>query len=70
MSEYMMQHYNYLKSLSFEEFERGMIDWCAYRVPYNYRTKMVKANPPLSEEEFEKEYSSPYTVKKYHYNFR
>jgi hypothetical protein len=24
----------------------------------------------LSEEEFEKEYNSPYKVKKYHYNFR
>jgi hypothetical protein len=27
-------------------------------------------NPPLSEEEFEKEYNSPYKTKKYHYNFR
>jgi len=27
-------------------------------------------NPPLSEEEFEKEFNNPYKVKKYHYNFR
>lgn len=31
---------------------------------------MIRANPPLSEEEFEKEFNSPYKVKKYHYNFR
>ena len=30
----------------------------------------MKANPPLSEDEFEKEYNSPYKIKKYHYNFR
>ena len=47
-----------------------MVDWCAYRIPYNYEAKLVKANPPLSEDEFEKEYNSPYKIKKYHYNFR
>lgn len=47
-----------------------MVDWCAYRVPYNYRNKLIKVNPPLSEEEFEKEYHSPYKIKKYHFNFR
>ncbi len=31
---------------------------------------MVKINPPLSEEEFEREFNSPYKVKKFHYNFR
>jgi len=30
----------------------------------------MKMNPRLSEEEFEKEFNSPYKVKKYHYNFR
>jgi hypothetical protein len=70
MSEYLVQHYNYLKSLSFTQIEQSAIDWCAYRVPFNYKTKLIKANPPLSEEEFEREYNSPYKVKKYHYNFR
>lgn len=27
-------------------------------------------NPPLTEEEFEKELDSPFKVKKYHYSFR
>jgi len=27
-------------------------------------------NPPLTEEEFEREHESPYKVKKYHYSFR
>lgn len=39
-------------------------------MPYNYKEKIIKVNPPLSEEEFEKEYNFPYKVKKYHYSFR
>jgi hypothetical protein len=70
MAEYLVQHFNYLKSLSFTEIEQCAVDWSAYRVPFNYNTKLVKVNPPLSEEEFEKEFNSPYKVKKYHYNFR
>ena len=31
---------------------------------------MVKVNPPLTEEEFEREHDSPFKVKKYHYSFR
>ena len=70
MSEYLIQHYNYLKSLSFEDLEKASTDWCAYRVPFNYKDKIVKYNPPLSEDEFEKELDSPFNVKKYHYSFR
>ena len=39
-------------------------------MPFNYRNKLLKDNPPLSEEEFEREFESPYKVKKFHYNFR
>lgn len=70
MAEYFIQHYNYLKTLSFTEVEQCAIEWCAYRVPFNYKNKLIKVNPPLSEEEFEKEFNSPYKVKKFHYNFR
>ena len=70
MAEYMLQHYNYLKTLSFTEVEQNAIDWCAYRVPFNNKAKVVKVNPPLGEEEFEKEFNNPYKVKKFHYNFR
>lgn len=70
MSEYLISHYQYLKSVPFTEIEMGMIDWSAYRVPFNYQNKVVKMNPPLSEEEFEREHESPYKVKKYHYSFR
>lgn len=47
-----------------------MIDWSANRVPANFRSKVLRENPPLSEDEFEKEYESPYQTKKYHYNYR
>ena len=70
MSEYFIQHYNYLKTLSFQDIEKCNIEWSAYRVPYNYRNKILKVNPALSEEEFEREFNSPYKVKKFHYNFR
>lgn len=70
MSEYIVQHYNYLKSLSYTDIEKASVDWCAYRVPFNYANKVVKMNPPLTEEEFEREHDSPYKVKKYHYGFR
>jgi len=70
MSEYMMQHYKYLKSLKFTDIEKANVDWLAYRVPFNYQTKLIRVNPPLSEEEFEREHDSPYKVKKYHYSFR
>ena len=70
MSEYFIQHFLYLKSLSFTDIEKGLIDWSAYRVPFNYQNKVIRVNPPLSEEEFERELDSPYKVKKYHYSFR
>jgi hypothetical protein len=70
MSEYLVQHFYYLKSLPFTELEKATVDWCAYRVPFNFQDKVVKFNPPLSEEEFEKELDSPFKVKKYHYSFR
>ena len=70
MSEYIIQHYEYLKSLSFTDIEKSKFDFCAYRVPFNYSNKVVKVNAPLSEEEFERELESPYKVKKYHFSFR
>ena len=36
MSEYLVEHFKYLKSLSFTDLETAMIDWSAYRVPYNF----------------------------------
>ena len=60
----------YLKSLSFTDLEKASVDWSAYRVPLNYANKVMKLNPPLTEEEFEKEHDSNYKVKKYHYSFR
>jgi len=36
MSEYMISHFNYLKTLSFTELEQAVIDWNAYRVPFNF----------------------------------
>lgn len=47
-----------------------MVEWSAYRIPVNYREKLIKVNPALSEEEYEKESKSPFKVKTYNYNYR
>jgi len=56
MSEYFIQHYYYLKTLSFAELEQCVIDWSAYRIPLNFKAKTLKYNPPMTEEEFVREY--------------
>lgn len=70
MSEYFIKHFEYLKTLSYEDLEKCNVDWNAARVGFNYKDKILKYNPPLREEEFEKEKASSYRVKKYNYNYR
>ena len=70
MAQYFYQHFLYLKTLSFQDIEKCNIDWSAYRIPVNFKTALLRVTPPLSVEDFEKEFNSPYKVKKYHYNFR
>jgi len=52
MSEYLIQHFEYLKSIKFTDIERGEVDWSSYRVPFNYQQKIQRVNPPLSEDDF------------------
>lgn len=72
MSDYLLSHYKYLKTLNFNEIESGMINWSVNRVDFNPRERFTRiaANRPLSPEEFENEFDSPYKTKKYHYNYR
>lgn len=72
MASYLLEHYKYLKTLSYTDLEVAIVDWGAHRIPYNVRERFTRiaANKPLSLEEFEAEYDSPYKVKKYHYNYR
>jgi hypothetical protein len=72
MSQYLLKHFQYLKTLSYTDIEKGNIDWSVNRIPYNSREQFTRiaANTPLSPEEFEKEMDSPYKTKKYHYNYR
>lgn len=69
MSEYFIQHYKYLKTLSYEQIEQCDVHWSPFRVGFNYTDKIVKYNVPLTEEEFEQELNSPYAIKQYHYDF-
>lgn len=72
MASYLLEHFKYLKTLDYVEIEKCMVDWSVNRVPFNPRERFtrISANQPLSIEEFEKEYESPYETKKYHYNYR
>lgn len=71
-SMYLLQHYNYMKTLSFTDIEKGNFSFSTARIPFNSREAFTRlnANMPLSPEEFQKEVDSPYNIKKYHYNFR
>ena len=72
MSQYLLKHFEYLKTLSYTDIEKGNVDWSVNRIPYNSREQFTRiaVNTPLSPEEFEKEMDSPYKTKKYHYNYR
>lgn len=35
MSAYLLEHYHYLKTLSFSDIEKGNINWGAWRIPAN-----------------------------------
>lgn len=72
MACYMLEHFKYLKTLDYTDIEKCNVEWSVNRVPFNPRERFtrISANQPLSIEEFEKEYESPYLTKKYHYNFR
>jgi len=69
VAEYLMQHYDYINTLSYEDIVDGRIAWDAYRVPLDYKTKICKVNPPLSQEDFEAELNSPNENKKFFYTY-
>ena len=52
MAEYLVQHVNYMKKLSFKDIEQADIDWNAFLIQGNFKDRILKHNPPLSREEF------------------
>lgn len=69
VAEYLMQHYEYINTLSYDDIIDGRLAWDAYRVPQEYKTKICKVNPPLSKAEFEAELSNPNEIKKFFYTY-
>jgi len=69
MSEYIIKHYEYLETVSFDRFLASDIDWNVFRIPINYRAKLAEINPPLSEEELQAEINSDKKVKKHYYSY-
>ena len=71
-SMYLLKHYQYMRTLSFTDIEKGNFEFSTARIPFNTRETFTRlaANTPLSPEEFQKEVDSPYAIKKYHYNHK
>lgn len=69
VSEYFMQHFKYLHTLTLEDFMNGQIDFDIYRTSLDFKEKIQAYNKPLTEEEFEAELESPNPVKSFHYTF-
>ena len=44
MSEYLIKSFNYVKTLSFHDIETGNIDWNAWKIPINYKDRVLKYN--------------------------
>lgn len=69
LSEYFIQHFRYLNTLSLEDFMGGQIDFDVYRNSLDFKEKVQTFNRPLSEAEFEAELESPNPVKSFYYNY-
>ena len=72
MSAYLLEHWNYLRTIDFSTIETCQVDWSVNRVNYNVKQSFVRlaSNVQLSQEELEKEKESPYKTKRYHYNYK
>ena len=53
-SAYLLQHYKYMRTLSFTDIEKGNYNFSAARIPVTCREMFTRlgANTPLSPEEF------------------
>lgn len=69
MSEYVIKHLQYLENVDFQEFMLSDMQWDVYRIPITYRDMLQTVNPPLPEEELEKEINSDKKVKKHYYSY-
>lgn len=69
MSEYMIQNFNYIQTLDLSTIEECNINFDVYLLGLDYKQKILKENPKLEQEEFEKEQLSKNPIKKYYYNY-
>jgi hypothetical protein len=69
VSEYIIQHYEYLATLDIDRFLDAVVDWDVHRIPVNYKAKVQEINPPLSAEELEAEVNSDKKIKKHYYTY-
>ena len=69
MSEYLMRHHEYIQTLDMQDFLNANLDWDVYRIPFNFKEKIQKINPPLTDEELQKEIESDTKVKKHFYSY-
>ncbi len=67
LSYYLINNYSYLQSRSLDDLLNFNFDWNIEQIPINYKKIILKHNPPLNKDEFLREKSTNYTLKKYNY---
>ena len=67
LSYYLINNYNYLQSKSLDELIDLNFDWNIETIPINYKEILLKYNPVLNNDEYLREKSSNYDLKKYNY---
>ena len=69
LSEYFIRHYEYIGSLDYKHIREADVHWNVYRIPVDFKQRLVEYNPQLSPEELEEEINSDAKVKKHHYTY-
>lgn len=67
--EYAIKTYEMLKNTPIEKIKDCLLDFDAYAGDYDYREKLQAINPPLSEDEYQRELESDKATKKYYYTY-
>lgn len=67
MAEYLKANHDFLNAQPYEVFDHCNVEFDVFKIGFDYQEKLLTVNPPLSEEEFTKEFLSDKKKKKYYY---
>lgn len=67
-SEYAVRMHQFVRELPLRHLMQGMVEFDAAVGDYDFVSKIQRVNPPLSREEFEREFASDSKDKRYYYS--